>query len=93
VIDGNGYTLQGSGLGYGIYLNDKHNVTITNIRIEDFSYGINLELSSNNNTITGNTITNNTYGCLLDSSSYNTITGNIITDNTIRGIWLRASSN
>ncbi|MFX1466401.1 MAG: Ig-like domain-containing protein, partial [Promethearchaeota archaeon] len=37
VIDGNGYTLQGSGYGYGFYLNGRTNVTITNVTITSWT--------------------------------------------------------
>jgi parallel beta-helix repeat protein len=93
IIDGKGYTVQGSGSGTGFHLSGINNVTIKNTNIKDFGCCIRLE-SSSNNSIAGNNITNNTEGVLLDwSSNYNSISGNNIT-NSYSGITLNhASSN
>jgi parallel beta-helix repeat protein len=92
VIDGNGYTLQGAGTGTGIYLSGGENVTVRNTQIKAFRYGIVLSGSSNNS-INGNTITNNGDGIYLDgSSNNNSISGNTITNNG-DGIYLDGSSN
>jgi peptide/nickel transport system substrate-binding protein len=92
VVDGAGYTLQGTGSGTGINLTGRSNVTIKNMKIEVFEYGILLEESSNS-TISENKIVNNIYGVFLNSSSNNTLSGNNITDNGNNGIWLEGSSN
>jgi parallel beta-helix repeat protein len=75
IIDGNGYTLQGTGEydSKGVDLSGRTNVTAHNATIKAFSYGICLDGSSNN-TVSGNNITaNNGYGILLDFSSNNMI--------------------
>jgi parallel beta-helix repeat protein len=78
IVDGAGYTLQGSGSGNGFYLLYKNNVTIKNTNIKDFDYGIWLHYSSNDNSIVGNNITaNNRRGIYLDESSNNSIVGNV----------------
>ncbi|NHJ03873.1 MAG: hypothetical protein EAX90_03555 [Candidatus Heimdallarchaeota archaeon] len=46
-IEGNGHLLQGSNTGYGIYSCYIDNIDVRNLRIENFSYGINFILSSN----------------------------------------------
>ena len=93
IIDGNGYTLQGGGSGYGFNLTTINNVTIKNTNIKGFYYGVCLDHSSNN-IIFGNNITNNWYGvCLGDSSNYNRISENNITNNGWCGIDLYYSSN
>ena len=92
VVDGAGYTLQGNGIGKGLYLLGRSNVTIKNTEIKSFQFGILLELSSNN-TISGNNITNNHSGIWLGSSSNNTVSGNDITENHLDGIYLSWSSN
>jgi parallel beta-helix repeat protein len=94
VIDGAGFTLQGSGSlgsgGYyevgpwtGIYLQNAVGVTIRNLRIQNFRYGINHATSdanrSANTTITGNQIVYNQDGILKASDC--TITGNYIAYN------------
>jgi len=80
-LDGGGYTLQASGAysSEGILLDGRKNVTIKNMQIKTFPYGIYLK-SSSNNSIVGNNITNNRYGIYLDSSSNNSISGNLIDD-------------
>jgi parallel beta-helix repeat protein len=91
VVDGAGYTIQGSGSGDGFYWFYIDNVTIKNTNIRSFRCGIRLPGSSNC-TITGNSITNNSEGVELYYSSNCTITGNSITNNGL-GIVLYYSSN
>jgi parallel beta-helix repeat protein len=69
IVDGAGYTLQSSATGTGIDLSGRENVTVQNTQIKAFGYGILLG-SSSNNSISGNTITNNSWGGIgLDASS------------------------
>lgn len=75
VVDGAGYTLQGTGTGTGIYLLERNNVTITNVKVKAFREGIYLWNSSNNN-LSMNIITNGYIGILLGGSSNNSISGN-----------------
>ena len=91
VVDGAGYTIQGAQNGTGIDLTGRHNVTIENIEIKAFAFGIRLYLSSKI-TISGNNITSNDYGIKLEGSSNNIISRNNIT-NIHRGIWLQGSPN
>jgi parallel beta-helix repeat protein len=94
VVDGAGYTLQATwGWGKGIDLFLRSNVTIQNMTIKAFLYGIYLD-NSFSNSIVGNNITNNDYGGIwLDSSSNNnSIVENNITNNDY-GIYLESSSN
>jgi parallel beta-helix repeat protein len=77
-IDGNGYTLQADGTSMGFNLSTISGVTIKNLRIIGFAYGIYL-FDSTTNTITSNTITNNTIGGIaLYYSPSNTISSNTI---------------
>ena len=48
VVDGAGYTLQGTGSGTGIDVTGRSNVTINNTKIKIFDWGVNLYSSSNN---------------------------------------------
>ena len=59
-IDGDGYTLKGSGGGNGLTLPGIRNVIVRNVTINGFYYGLKVE-SSSNCTFFGNTINNNTY--------------------------------
>jgi parallel beta-helix repeat protein len=94
VVDGTGYTLRGIGIinSVGIGLTERNNVTIRNMEITEFYYGIGL-WGSSINTISENNITaNNENGIYLDNSSINTISENNVANN-YRGIWLSRSSN
>jgi parallel beta-helix repeat protein len=88
IVDGAGYTLQGTGggSGTGINLTESSNVTVKNMEIKSFYHGIGL-YSSGYNTISGNTITNNSHGVFC-SSMNNIIIGNNITANIFSGIWV-----
>lgn len=70
-LDGGGHTMTGLNTGNGIYLYEKSGVTIKNLTIKNFSYGITLDLSSNN-TVHTNTIS-------VDMTSSNRYTGETLT--------------
>jgi parallel beta-helix repeat protein len=94
VVDGAGYTVQSTGSysSKGIDLSFRSNVTIKNMQIKGFFYGVYLFHSSDNN-ISGNNITNNGYGILFDSSSINnSVIGSNIVNNEC-GVYLFYSSN
>jgi len=94
VVDGAGYTVQGTGVEYskGIYLSGRSNVTIKNMKIKAFYHGIKISYSSNI-VISGNNITsNNRDGIDLSYSSNNAISGNNIANNR-DGILLAAYSS
>jgi len=89
VIDGADYTIQGTGtgIGTGIALSERSNVTIRNVVIKKFFLGIELKRSTNN-AVYGNDITaNNGEGIwLYDSSKDCSIYGNYVTNNSGSGI-------
>ena len=91
IINGAGYTLQGSG-GYGFNLTSINNVTIKNTQIEWFGEAVYLS-SSSNNTISNNRMANNAGASVhLASSSNNCVLNNDIVSNYI-GIYLTQQSN
>jgi len=95
VLDGAGYTLQGTKalVSKGIELNGRSNVTIKNMKITAFHTGITL-YNSSYSSISGNNITaNNHDGVCLYSSFYNSVSGNNITANNYYGVYLDYSSN
>ena len=93
VVDGAGYTLQGTGSEPGIDLSWRNNVTIKNMEIRSFDNAIWFQGSSKSN-IVGNTIVGNTErGIMLSDSSNNSICRNILTTNNWGGICLYWSSN
>jgi len=89
VIDGAGYTIHGQGTSSGIFLQGRTNITIKNLQINNFQYGIKLTFGYSENgprniTVLKNTITNNSVGISLQIfSCYNLISGNNITGNGI----------
>jgi len=91
VIDGASYTLQGTGIGTGMDLTERSNVTITNLKIKDFVDGILLS-STSGDVISQNNLTNNENSIILNYSSNNILSGNDITNNN-QGIFLYESSN
>ena len=80
LVDGTGYTLQGSKRGNGLSWSSVNNVTIKNTNIEDFWIGVYL-LSTFSNVISGNNITNNYISIYLRDSSNNSISKNKIENN------------
>jgi parallel beta-helix repeat protein len=95
MVDGTGHTLQGTGVARsrGMDLTGRINVTIKNIKVQDFDYGIWLN-SSSGNTISGSTITSNGAGILLIANSDdNSVSGNTVTANFNYGVGLSSSSS
>ncbi|MFQ6064187.1 MAG: NosD domain-containing protein [Candidatus Bathyarchaeia archaeon] len=91
VVDGAGYKVQGTGSGIGVHLNNRDNVTVKNMKIEEFQFGVRLDQSSNNK-ILENTIENNWCGIWMENSSENYMSENHIAANTY-GVWIFASNN
>jgi len=94
VLDGGGYTLQGTGAGgsEGINMTGRTNITIKNTNIQNYSYGLYLNHSSSS-IISGNNIANNGYGIYLSHSNNNSVSGNNLTASQPCGIFLESSSN
>ena len=67
-------------------------MTVRNIEISNFFYGIYLN-SSLSNSLSSNSVQANLYGIFLSASSSNTILGCNITENDYSGVWFRCSSN
>ena len=83
-IDGAGYALRGNGGGTGIYFESGVNVTIRNMEISHFRWGI--DGISTNSTLSGNTIINNEVnGVILKGDNHNMF-GNIIANNGNYGV-------
>jgi parallel beta-helix repeat protein len=92
-IDGNSAN-QSTGWMYGIYFTGVDSSKIIDCWIENLNYlSIFLYSSSNNNTLTGNTVTGNNDGIELESSSNITVTGNTVTGNGRLGIMLDYESS
>ncbi|MEM2968833.1 MAG: NosD domain-containing protein [Candidatus Bathyarchaeia archaeon] len=98
IIDGAGYSLQGKGDSTGIFLQDRVNVTIKNMKISNFSCGIKLplgsiEAGSRRNTISGNTITGNDVGIQFSLFTGNNFVYNNVIANNSYGIKIFHSTN
>ncbi|MEM3699808.1 MAG: NosD domain-containing protein [Candidatus Bathyarchaeia archaeon] len=95
IIDGAGYTIEGVGDGAaGIALIEMENITVKNVIITRFEYGIWLE-DADNCTIIGNTLINNTENGMEIwwGSDHNRIIGNNIINNNWTGIHIGDSDD
>ncbi len=90
-IEGVTHTLHGNGVGTGISLSNRSNVTIHEISVIGFQRGINLNYSSDINVIANN-FSNNTIGALATWAINNTFRYNTITNNSDCGILLDNNS-
>lgn len=93
VIDGANHLLNGTEEynSRGIDLTGRSRVTITNMKIRGFDYGVYLSTASHN-VISQNVFTSNYCGIwIADSSNNNVISGNNITNNKMYAIWLKGS--
>jgi parallel beta-helix repeat protein len=91
VLDGAGYTIHQSHEMNGLDVSGRRNVTIRNICVEMFDVGIYL-FDSNNCSITGCIVGNNTENVWLEQSSNNTLSENTVKYAGVHGIVLRTSS-
>ena len=88
LLEGNGYAVEGSGIGRGLDLSGRANVTIQNSWICGFERGI-WVFASKNVSVFNNTVSQNTWnGINLTNSTLNTILGNQISGNGQCGIYL-----
>jgi len=88
VVDGEGHALQGNGTSGGFFLQGRQNVTVRNMRISNFTYGIRLVPAYEpwptfncEFVIQGNIIENTTTGIFDLFAEDVTISGNILRDN------------
>jgi len=93
VIDGASHVLKGSREtgSKGLDLTGRKNVTIMNLKIQGFDYGIYLNMASGN-ILLQNELTNNYCGIWIIVSSDNNITSNKIVKNEFYAISLRNST-
>jgi parallel beta-helix repeat protein len=95
VIDGANHALQGADIydSRGIDLTARSNVTVTNVKIQGFDYGVYLS-SASNNVLSKNNLTSNYCGIwIVGSSNNNVISGNNLVNNNMYAMWLKESSN
>lgn len=82
----------GYGGSIGIEVAWSVNVTISENTVADHHYGLSIGANSENNTVVGNNITNNTYGIVIDSSK-NMIYHNNFINNTSQTFLTQFSAN
>ncbi|UCC58459.1 MAG: right-handed parallel beta-helix repeat-containing protein [Candidatus Bathyarchaeum sp.] len=88
-LDGGGYTLQGTGNSTGVFVNNRRGITVRNMEIRNYFYGIRLltdlyaRESTGNHTLSGNNIADNNYGIYLGHTSNNVLRNNQMNDNTV----------
>lgn len=90
-VNGNNHSVIGSGAGYGIYISQRKDITLENLNIKGFTYGVYLNhypFQESNAVLTSNLITDNRYGLFVFHSSQNIFTNNVITSNSVNGIWI-----
>jgi parallel beta-helix repeat protein len=90
VVNGAGYTVTGSRSGNGTVLTNRSNVTVKNLTMKNFTFGVYLD-SSSGNVLSGNNVAYNGYGIYVRSSSGNTLSGNNVSANNGIGIGLSFS--
>lgn len=90
-VDGASYRIRGTGATYerGVDLTSGRDVTIKELRITSFGFGI-YSLNSSGTVICGNNLTNNYYGIYMFRSGNSKICGNSVT-NSIFSIYLDGS--
>ena len=92
IVDGAGYSVIGEGTSSGVYLYGRTAVTVRNLNVEGFSFGIYVHDSSGNILEHNTANSNSRYGIYLNNSNGNTITNNSVADNH-EGIFLHGSSS
>jgi parallel beta-helix repeat protein len=103
VLDGGGYTLTGNGNSTGIFILNRNGVTVRNMEVSNFYHGIRIiaesymGMTSSNNNLSGNSLTNNEYGVYISSSYNNVLRNNSMNNNKhnfgITGGFLSDSKN
>ena len=87
VVDGNGYKLQGTGSGYGFFIENQHNVTIIGANVTGFNTGVYIFLSGPVY-VKISSLSNNQEGIVAVDSSNCTLTGNALSYNSGSAIQL-----
>ena len=86
--------IDGNGMGDVIYIFEDGKANISGFTIKESGYNdAGIIIHSNNNTITGNNISDNNYGIYSSNSKYNNFSQNTILLNSNYGIYLDSNSD
>ncbi len=80
IINCNNSILIGNGIGYGILLKDRYNITIQNCNISNYEIGVYLD-NTNNSKMNSNHLSKNKFGIALFNSFNNNVDNNILIEN------------
>jgi parallel beta-helix repeat protein len=89
ILDGGGYTLQGNGNSTGVFVNNRNGVTVRNMEIRNYLYGIRLltdyyaRVNTGNHNISGNNLADNNYGIFFGQCSNNVLRDNQMNGNNV----------
>lgn len=99
VVDGAGYSIEGPYVsqaqlpeGIGILVESRNNVTVSDVTVQHFMYGICIN-SSSNTRIAKSRITGNSKGIFIEQSSDSIIRESHITNNLVVGVYVFESSS
>lgn len=96
-LDGSGHSLTGTKTGNGVYVPGRVGVTIKNLNISNFAFGLVLQpvdfsMRNMRNSVTSNRVSSSGFGIILNEASNNNLINNIVSNNGI-GIYLSAADN
>ncbi len=86
VLNGNGHAVSGTGYEDGIRASGRTNVTLRNITVKEFYWGVYLESSTNCTISSCNVSANDFFGIRISYGENNTIFNNTITGNVDNGV-------
>lgn len=90
-LDGNGHSLIGSNTGSGVFLANVSSVTVRNLDVQQFSYGVFVSKGLNNRLENLTLQATNTFGVVLSGSTSNTIKNSTF-DTTLLSLSVRTES-
>ncbi|MBT5369974.1 MAG: DUF1565 domain-containing protein, partial [Nitrospinaceae bacterium] len=86
-LDGNGHVMTGPGSGTGVGVGRAHFLTIKNLTIRNYFFGIHVNYFASEIQITNNRLENNIYGAEIRRGNHDlTISGNTFVNNSFVGI-------
>lgn len=91
-VDGAGHSIEALNTGIGVLISGAKGITVFNLTIKHFEYGVSLGSCSNINISSNDIEHNRSYGVMVSASAGNTISDNNITANGSCGVYICSSS-